>query len=134
MSDILIPAAVHRQLETLLEWISETPHQRGSINGLAAQARYALQSLQRAGGEPVDSDELTVDQLTFSASGEAKKDAERLKLLEEAGRLLAQAQIALDECTRYGAGNWNGLSERITQFVIAAINEPGAALAQLEGK
>jgi hypothetical protein len=64
MSDILIPAAVHRQLETLLEWISETPHQRGSINGLAAQARYALQSLQRAGGEPVDSDELTVDQLT----------------------------------------------------------------------
>jgi hypothetical protein len=70
----------------------------------------------------------------LSASGEAKKDAERLKLLEEAGRLLAQAQIALDECTRYGAGNWNGLSERITQFVIAAINEPGAALAQLEGK
>lgn len=35
--------ALLRQALTLCEWIAETQHQRGSVNGLAGQIRYAVQ-------------------------------------------------------------------------------------------
>lgn len=45
-------AAMKRALQ-LCEWIAETPHQRGSINGLAAQLRYELQQeMSKALPEP----------------------------------------------------------------------------------
>ena len=40
--------AAMRKAILLCEWIAETPHQRGSINGQAAQVEYALRKIGRA--------------------------------------------------------------------------------------
>lgn len=41
--DIERKDALLRQALTLCQWISETQHTRGSVNGLAAQIRYAAE-------------------------------------------------------------------------------------------
>lgn len=51
--------AINRAIQ-LCEWIAETPHQRGSINGLAAQVRHELSALQTAAAQPQTS-ELSAD-------------------------------------------------------------------------
>lgn len=47
--------AINRAIQ-LCEWIAETPHQRGSINGLAAQVRHELSALQPAAAQPPGDD------------------------------------------------------------------------------
>ena len=43
--------AAMRKAILLCEWIAETPHQRGSINGQAAQVEYALRTALAQQGE-----------------------------------------------------------------------------------
>lgn len=41
---ITVSRELLQQTEMLCQWINETPHQRGSINGQAAQVGYALRA------------------------------------------------------------------------------------------
>lgn len=45
---------VMQQAQLLCEWIAETPHQRGSINGLAAQVLHSI-SAALAAPQPAES-------------------------------------------------------------------------------
>lgn len=44
-ADRTVPSDTIARALQLCDWIAESPHQRGSINGLAAQVRHELQSL-----------------------------------------------------------------------------------------
>ena len=107
--------AAMRKAILLCEWIAETPHQRGSINGQAAQVEYALRTALAQQGEqqPVAWYEYNQDlDAWFLAYGHNPKAKTRPLVFGDTAAPAPQAQPMTDPCktcSHFKEGNLPGV-------------------------